>query len=145
MKTTKFEPKNKLEVYAMDLRDRIGKKHFMAEVNILPTGNIDIKNAKLKESEWHTAPYDERYGGNWYIDEKEVPGKKKGTTEIVPIGRNIDNPEMEGKIRKSKSLNYDDWGELNYLINEVADHHEVTFNLKSATHTIRQGDSWGRW
>ena len=145
MKTTRFKPKNKLEVFAMDLRDRISKSHFTSEVNELRTGNIEIRNAKLNKADWHTGAYDERYGGNWYIDEMEVPGKKKGTTEIVPVARNYNSPEMEQKIKKTRHMNYDDWGELNQIINETADHHDVSFNLKTATHTVRQGSTWGNW
>ena len=145
MKTTRFKPKNKLEVFAMDLRDRISKSHFTSEVNELRTGNIEIRNAKLNKADWHTGAYDERYGGNWYIDEMEVPGKKKGTTEIVPVARNYNSPEMEQKIKKTRHMNYDDWGELNQIINETADHHDVSFNLKTATHTVRQGENWGNW
>lgn len=145
MKTTKFSPKKKLEIFAMDLRDRISKSHFTAEVDILSTGNINISNARLKEADWHTGAYDERYGGNWYIDEMEVPGKKKGTTEIVPVARNYNFPDTEEKIKKTRHMNYDDWGRLNQIINETADYHDVTFNLKTATHTVRQGAAWGSW
>lgn len=146
MKTTKFEPKNKLEVFAMDLRERIQNLGMSANVTIMPTGNIDIKNVKLNESVYHTAPYDERYGNsNWYLDEEEVPGKRKGTTIIVPIARNVFDSSLKIPIKKSKNLNYDDWNEINTVVNKVADYYGVSFNLKSTTHTVRQGDNWGSW
>ena len=145
MNTTKFNPKDKLEIYVMDLRQRLTDAKMSAVIDILPTGNVNISKAKLDEPVYHTGPYDERYGGNWYIDFEEVPGKKKGTVETVPVGVNISNPELRNKISKSRSLNYDDWDVVNTLINETADKYEVTFNLKSSTHDIRQGDNWGNW
>jgi len=145
MKTTKFAPKEKLEVFAMDLRQRIAKANMTAEIDILRTGNINIGKVRLNKAEYHTGPYDERYGGNWYIDYQEVPGKKKGTVETVPVGVNLHNPDLTSKIMKSKNLNYDDWNVINELINETADQHAVTFNLKSTSHVIRQGENWGSW
>ena len=79
------------------------------------------------------------------IDEEEVPGKKKGTIQVIPVARNVFDAEMKIAIKKSKHLNYDDWNVINTIINKVADQYEVTFNLKSATHTIRQGADWGCW
>ena len=146
MKTTRFEPKERLDVFAMELRDRISKTNMTADVDITSTGNINISKAKLNEAAYHTAPYDERYGNqNWYIDKEEVPGKKKGTIQVIPVARNVFDAEMKIAIKKSKYLNYDDWNVINTIINKVADQYGVTFNLKSATHTIRQGADWGCW
>lgn len=145
MKTTKFNPKDKLDIFVMALRKRLLDANMSADIDILSTGNVNISKAKLDKAEYHTGPYDERYGGNWYIDYEEVPGKKKGTMETVPVGANLYHREIRNKIKKSRNLNYDDWDVINRLINETADKYGVTFNLKSSTHTIRQGDSWGNW
>ena len=146
MKTTKFEPKEKLDVFVLELREQILKAKMTADVDITSTRNINISKVKLNEAVYHTAPYDQRYGNsNWYIDEEEVPGKKKGTTQIVPVARNVFDGNMRIPIKKSKRPNYDDWCILNQIINEIADEYGVTFNLKSTTHTIRQGADWGFW
>lgn len=146
MKTTRFNPKGKLEVFAMDLRKQISDANMTANVTIIPTANIDINRVKLNTPVYHTAPYDERYGNsNWYLDEEEIPGKKKGSVQIIPIARNVFDQNMKIPIKKSKSLNYEDWGIINTLINEIADHHRVSFNLKSSTHTVRKGEVWGYW
>ena len=146
MRTTRFDPKERLDIFAMDLRERISKTHFTATVTIISTGNIEINKAKLNESAFHTAPYDDRYGNkNWYLDEEQVPGKRKGEFEIIPVTRNVFDPELKIKIKRSIHMNYDDWCELNRIINETADHRGVTFNLKSTSHVIRQGADWGCW
>lgn len=146
MKTTKFEPKEKLDVFAMELRQKILNAKMTADVDVISTGNINITNARLNEPAYHTAAYDPRYGSdNWYIDEEEIPGKKKGTVQVIPVARNVFDANMKIPIKKSRHLNYDDWNEINTVINKVADQYGVTFNLKSATHTIRQGVDWGCW
>lgn len=134
MRTTRFQPKEKLHLFIRTFKARIDRAGMTAKI-YESSGNVKIDSIRLKKAEYHTGGYDERYGGNWFIEHEK--GK--------PIARNVHFPNIKAKIRRTKHLNYDDWVRFNTIFNKTADDLGIIVNLKSAWGWIRRGREWGSW
>lgn len=137
MKTTKFEPKFKLHPFMETFGRRLNGEGMTAKI-YEEAGNVRIDSVLLMKSQPHTAPYDQRYGGNWRV--VPDPTAKNGV-----VGVNIHYPNMTSPIKMSTHPNYDDWVRFNTLINDVADDMNITFNLKTGVATFRNGRTRGTW
>lgn len=136
MKTTRFAPAEKIDNYIYNLKIALDR-HGMTSDITREGNNIAIRTVRLKTAKPHTAPYDERYGGNYHLE--TVGGNLYGVNNY--------SPNIRVRIKRSKALNYDDWAVFNDAVNRLADRMQVTFNLQSSWKGsfIRQGETWGSW
>lgn len=136
MKTTNFRPAEKLDHYVYNLKIALDRQGMTSDIT-KEGSNVAIRNVRLKTAKPHTAPYDERYGGNYHLE--TIDGKLWGVNNYMP--------DTKVPIKKSKALNYDDWVVFNETVNRLADRMQVTFNLQSSWKGsfIRHGETWGSW